>query len=188
MQGTGNPHLHRASIAAHHDCFSTCTWPRAPNGLSNEHLVFGPSYLGSLLFAGHGGSGMWRGSRDWDRHLKRCARGSQPASRPSTVVRRHASTTPSHVRSSTPPPAHSPILWANPPPPAPSSHWTRAAGHRRPRPRRTPRRPAHAHAGPTRRSPRPCLGALRTAFGGVSGHPHSPRRPTSTGCPRTSVP
>ena len=48
--------LHQISIA-HHESFSTSTWPRAPNGLSNEHLVFGPYYLGSLLFAGHRGGG-----------------------------------------------------------------------------------------------------------------------------------
>ena len=30
---------------------------RAPNGLSNEHLVFRPYYLGSLSFAGHWGGG-----------------------------------------------------------------------------------------------------------------------------------
>ena len=34
----------RTSIA-HHDASPTCTWPRAPNGLSNEHFVFGPHYL-----------------------------------------------------------------------------------------------------------------------------------------------
>ena len=30
---------------------------RTPNGLSNKYLVFGPYYLGTLLFAGHGEGG-----------------------------------------------------------------------------------------------------------------------------------
>ena len=38
---------------------------RAPNGLSNKHLVLRPYYLGIFLFAGHGGRGVvtWRMTR-----------------------------------------------------------------------------------------------------------------------------